>query len=159
MGRDLSPEAREKLSLIAKERHAKGGFGDPKETGKLGGRPKMGSRRRQRITQRVVEAAEEEKNAQAIINVFKDSIHPSQPMHVRLKGAEAWAKIAADNHKVELVQEAQGEAVKSRDELVAILKEKLSGGPVANIIAKQIEQETGIVDATVVEDEDADQAA
>lgn len=159
MARDLSPEARERLSQLAKKRHAEGRFGDPHENGKLGGRPALGSKKKQRITKAVAEAAEEEKNKSAIIQVFKDAIHPNQPMTVRLKGAQAWAEIARDHAKMELSVEAHKEASKSRDELLEILAGKLTQGPAAQIIRNQIEQETGVVDAEVVEEEDGHQAA
>lgn len=160
--RELSPEAREKLSRLAKERHAQGKLGMPHQ-GKLGGKAKHRKvQRKARITKRVAEAAMEEKNALAIIEVFKDAIHPSQPMHIRLKGAQAWADIATQDAKFELSQEAQTQAHRSREELISILQDKLSSGPTARLITKQIEAETGIVDAEVVEevsdgDDDAEQ--
>jgi hypothetical protein len=150
--RDLSPEAREKLARLAKERHAEGRFGG-KEFGKMGGRPRGGSKKKQRITKAVAEAAEEDKNKNAIIQVFKDAIHPNQPMSIRLKGAEAWAAIAKDHAKMELAEEAHAEIAHSREELIALLAGKLSDGPVAAIVRGQIEQETGIIDAEVIEEE------
>ena len=155
MPRELSPEARERLSELAKERHAEGRFGGRKY-GKMGGRPRGGSKKKQRITKAVAEAAEEEKNKNAIIQVFKDAIHPNQPMTVRLKGAQAWAEIAAQHQKMELSEEAHITAQHSREELIDILKGKLTSGPAAAIIRNQleIEAETGIADAEVVEDED-----
>jgi hypothetical protein len=157
----ISPEAREKLSRLAKERHASGKFGDPRVTGAMGGRPQGGSKKKQRITKRVAEAAEEEKNANAIINVFKDAIHPNQPISVRLKAAETWARLAGEQYKQEAAEVAQTADVKTREELIEILRGKLSAGPVASILQKQIESETGIVDAEVVHEEveRGDQAA
>jgi hypothetical protein len=164
--RELSPEAREKLSRLAKERHARGEFkndrlkGNPelaKQVGRLGGRGN--TRKKTRITKRVAEAAMEEKNALAIIEVFKDAIHPSQPIHIRIKGATAWADIAMQSAKFDLSEEAQQQQQLSRDELIKLLSEKLSNGPAANLIAGQIEEQTGIVDAEVVEEMDADEAA
>ena len=151
--RELSPEAREKLSKLAKERHARGEFGG-REIGKLGGKAKHKAvTKKKRITKRVAEAAMEESNGRAIIEVFKDAIHPSQPMHVRLKGATAWADIAMQSAKFDLTEEAQQQQQLSRDELIKVLSEKLSNGPAAQLIAGRIEAETGITDAEVVEEE------
>jgi hypothetical protein len=104
MGRELSPEGKEKLSQLAKQRHAKGEFGGAKY-GRLGGRPRGGSKKKQRITKAVAEAAEEEKNKNAIIEVFKDGIHPNQPISVRFKAATAWANIAFQQGKMEVAEQ------------------------------------------------------
>ena len=151
MPHELTPEGRERLSQLAKKRHAEGKFGDPKVNGRKGGRPKGGTRKKQRISKRVAEAAADDRNAQAIIQVFKDAIHPNQPMQVRLKGAQAWADIAAQHQKMELSEAAQESAQHSRDDLIKLLAVKLTTGPTANIIRTQIESESGIVDAEVVD--------
>lgn len=164
--RELSPEAREKLSQLAKQRHAEGDgkFAElsknparARQVGRMGGRGN--TRKKTRITKRVAEAAMEEKNALAIIEVFKDAIHPSQPIHVRIKGATAWADIAMQSAKFDLSEEAQQQQQLSREELIKVLTERFQEGPTAQLIAKQLEAEN-IVDATVVEEvEDADEAA
>lgn len=160
MGRELSQEGKEKLSRIAKERHAKGEFGGP-QYGRLGGRPRGGTKKKQRITKAVAEAAEEEKNKNAIIEVFKDGIHPNQPISVRLKAAEAWANIAFQQGKMEVAEQANEQAQHSREELIAILQAKLTSGPTREILQKQIEREASevIIDGTVVEVTDGDQPA
>lgn len=157
--RELSPEAREKLSRLAKERHARGDFDKQKmtpergrEVGRLGGRGN--TKKRTRITKRVAEAAMEEKNALAIIEVFKDAIHPSQPISVRIKGATAWADIAMQSAKFDLAEEKEQAQQLSREELIKFLTEKFSAGPAAALIAGQLEAQTGIVDAEVVEEVD-----
>lgn len=161
--RELSPEARDKLSRLAKARHANGDFDREKhrEYGRMGGRPKGGSKKKQRISKVVAEAAMDEKNARAIVEVFKDAIHPSQPIHVRLKGASAWADVAMQSAKFDLSEEQAQVQQHSRQELIDLLAGKLTSGPAAALIRQQIEAETGIVDAEVVEDEaeDADEAA
>lgn len=155
MPRELSPEAKQKLSMIAARRHRDGelkppGHENSRKGGLTAGRGR--SKRSQRITARVAEAAEDERNAQAIIEVFRDAIHPNQPMSIRIKGAETWARIAAEHHKTEVAEIAQQGAQKSRDELIAILSEKLSSGPTANLIRGQIPSETDIIEAEVIED-------
>lgn len=149
--RELTPEARERLSTLAKQRHAEGKFGGS-QYGKLGGRPR-GSKK-DRIAKRVAEAASEEANAKAIIEVFKDAIHPNQPMSTRLKGAEAWARIAGEHTKQEMQEQGQEHQQRSREELLELVRQKLTSGPAAQIIRAQIEQEAGIVDAEVVEEEE-----
>lgn len=145
---NISPEAREKLSKAAKERHARGEFGGAK-FGAMGGRA---PRKKQRIARKVAEAAEEQEQAEEIINVFRDAIHPNQPIGIRLKGAQAWVDIAIAQGKFQLQEEAQEGQAKSRDELVALMVEKLSSGPAATLLRKQLEEQN-IVDAEVVEDE------
>jgi uncharacterized protein YoaH (UPF0181 family) len=66
--------------------------------------------------------------------------------------AEAWARIAQEHARFELQEDTTDNTQRSREELLAILSEKLTSGPAAAIIAKQIEQHN-IQDATVVEDE------
>jgi hypothetical protein len=149
---ELTPEGRERLSRLAKQRHASGRFGDPVVNGRKGGRPKGGSRKKARISKRVAEAAAEDRNSLAIIQVFKDAIHPNQPMTVRLKGAQAWADIAAQHQKMELSEQAQEQAQHSRQDLLSLLSEKLTTGPTATILRGQIESETGITEADVVEE-------
>lgn len=160
MGRELSQEGKEKLSQLAKERHKRGEFGGPKY-GRLGGRPRTGSKKKQRITKAVAEAAEEEKNKNAIIEVFKDGIHPNQPISVRLKAATAWAEIAASHHKTEIAETAHQQAQHSREELIAILQQKLTAGPAREIIQRQLQEETGevVIDAEAVEVDDGDSAS
>lgn len=135
-----------------KERHAKGLVGTHEQARKGGLAKAKKTQRRERITKRVAEAAAEEKNAQDIINVFKDAIHPNQPIHVRLKGAEAWAKIAGEQNKIELQEEAASAQQHSREELLELLSTKLTAGPTANLLRKQLEAET-VVDAEVIDDE------
>jgi hypothetical protein len=157
MPRELSPEARERLSRLAKQRHAEGKFGGAK-FGKLGGRPRGTSR--ERIAKRVAEAAMEESNARQIVDVFKDAIHPSQPISVRLKGAQAWAEIANQHAKQELREDKEEHQQRTREELLALVAEKLTSGPAAQVLARQIERETEpvIVDAQVIEEDDGDHA-
>ena len=154
MPHELTPEGRERLSRLAKQRHATGAFGDPVANGRKGGRPRGGSKKKHRISKRVAEAAAEDRNALAIIQVFKDAIHPNQPMTVRLKGAQAWADIAAQHQKMELSEAAQEQAMHSRDDLISLLADKLTKGPTAAVIRGRIESEAGIIEARVIEDPD-----
>jgi hypothetical protein len=149
----LSPEARDKLSRLAKERHAEGRFGGS-EFGKLGGRP-----RKDRAAKRVAEAAQEDENARKIIKVFQQAvaeINPvtgnANPMSIRLKAAEAWLSAEREEAKVSLQEQAEDSKQHSREELLAMMAEKLTSGPTSNILRRQIETETGVVDATVVEE-------
>lgn len=148
----MSPEAREKLSRLAKQRHAEGGFNITPELYEKRRRTFRERNRRERIAKRVAEEAAIEANARAIIEVFKDAISPAQPMRIRLKGAETWAKLAMEHARFELQEEVQDATQHSREELIQILSSKLTRGPAAQIIANQLEREN-VPEAEVVEDE------
>lgn len=143
--RNLSPETRQKLSESAKKRHEEGKFGGAK-FGKLGGRP-----RKDRASTKVAEEAAKE--SKRIIEVFKDAIDESQPIHVRLKGAQAWLEMEQQEGKLALQEEHADLQQLSREELIAAVREKLTSGPAAAIIQAQIESEAGIIEGQIVEDD------
>lgn len=145
--REISPAARQRLSELARQRHAAGTFGGAK-FGRLGGRP-----RKKRVAETVSEAAQDPAMARQIIQVFKDSIDPNQPMSIRLKGAMALHEIDQSEARLALREEESAAKQHSRDELIAILSQKLTSGTTAAILRRQIEQET-IVDAEVVDVDD-----
>lgn len=130
--KNLSPEAKDKLSRLAKERHARGEFGGS-EFGKLGGRP-----RKDRTSAAVAEAAKEEENRRQIIEVFKDAVHPNQQVSTRLRAVQLWMQIEQEEGKL-LIQEEEADSKQhSREELLEILQEKLTSGPAAEILRKQL---------------------
>lgn len=146
----MSAETRQKLSDLAKKRYEEGGSialaHNPESRAKA-----VETRRRRKkksASDWVAEAAE--KNAQDIVRVFKDAIDSSQPMGTRLKAAQAWLDVEQSNRKLEIQQEAAEAQQHSRDELIAILAEKLTAGPSSDLLRKQLEQEAGIVDGEVV---------
>lgn len=143
--KQMSPEAREKLSRLAKERHARGEFGG-REFGKLGGRP-----RKDRAAKRVAEIAQDEANVKKIIEVFKDAIHPSQPMTIRLKAAEAWLGVEERESKLTLQEVSEEQKQLTREELLEKLSTRLMSGATSQIIRTQLEQEN-IPDAEVIEE-------
>lgn len=148
--KNFSPEARQKLSDLAKQRHAEGKLGGAKY-GSMGGRA---PKKKDRISKRVAEAAEEARQADQIIEVFKDAIDPSQPISVRLKGAQAWVDIAVQHGKFELQEEAHEAAQHSREELLEMLSKKLTSGPTGSILRKQIEEHNVIEGEAVEVDSD-----
>lgn len=141
----MSPEAREKLSQLAKERHAKGEFGGAK-FGRLGGRPK-----KERAAARVAAAAQSDDMAEQLIQVFKDAVQPDQKMHIRIKAAEALLGIEREEAKVAMAEEEHESKQHSREELLEMLSGKLTEGPIAAMLRKQIEP--GIPDADVIDGE------
>lgn len=144
--RELSPEARQKLSEAAKKRVAEGKMGGAK-FGKLGGRP-----RKPRASQKVAEAAQKE--AEDILDVFRDGISPDKPMGTRLKAAELWLSVEEKESKLALQEEKLDADNLSRDEIIKALAEGLSQGAVAAMIASQLHKsDEPIVDADVVEDD------
>jgi hypothetical protein len=145
----ISEEGREKLAELARQRHAEGKFGGA-HFGRMGGRP-----RKDRAAKRIAEAAQEEQNAKALIAVFKDGVDERQPIGTRLQAAKLWTEIEREEARVSL-QEERSDQDLGREELIASLTERLSKGPAARVIQERlIEQESGIVEATVVEEEDA----
>lgn len=140
--RNLSPETRQRLSEAAKKRVAEGKMGGAK-FGKLGGRPK-----KDRAASKVAEEAQ--KQAEHIIQVFRDAVHPNQPITVRLKAAQAWVEIEREEGKLALQETTADHEALSREELIQAVREKLTTGPAAAVIAGQIEREN-IVDGEVVE--------
>lgn len=139
-------EGRQRLSELAKARHAAGGFQKSSD-----GSPRAPKRKpsKQRVATMVAEAAREQKNATAIIDVFKDAIQPTQPAHIRIKAAEAWLKVESDDAK-QILREADVESqVRDRAELLDILSEKLTTGHAALLLRKQLEQQAGITDVVI----------
>lgn len=163
----LSPEQRQRFSDSMKQKHAEGKM---KRTGPMPVKPKGAvsapARVRQRASRRVAEAAQADENARRIIEVFRDAIHPNQPMGIRLKGAELWLGVEREEAKVALAEADSSATKRSREELIQILSEKLTAGPAGEILQKQLEEahstpspfpEKDFVEADVVEDEDDDE--
>ena len=149
--KNLSPEVRQAASERAKKLHAEGRLGGSK-FGRMGGRP-----RKKRTSESVAEAAEKQANREDIVRVFEDAVQDNQPIGVRLKGAEAWLAIEREERKLALVEDEHDHKVHSRDELIALLADKLTAGPAAEVLRAQLEgdqygQPPEIVDAELVDD-------
>lgn len=145
----ISDEGKEKLAELARQRHAEGKFGGA-HFGRMGGRP-----RKERAAKRIAEAAQEDQNARALIQVFKDGVDERQPIGTRLQAAKLWTEIEREEARVSLQEERTDQDL-TREQLIASLTQRLSQGPAAQIIQERmIEQESGITDAEVVEEEDA----
>lgn len=128
--RHVSQEGRQRLSEIATERHKRGDF-DPKRNGK----PKKARKpSKARIAQRVAAAAAEKKNAQNIIDVFKDGIASKQPMQIRLKAAEAWLRVDDNDAKLDLKRAVAASESMDRDQALDYLAKALSGGHAAELV-------------------------
>lgn len=160
--KSMSAETRQKLSDLAKKRYEEGGglalAHTPEARAKAAVTSRVNRAKKKTASDWVAEAAE--KNAQHIVRVFQDAIDSAQPMGTRLKAAQAWLEVEQSNRKLEIQQEAAEAQQHSRDELIAILAEKLTAGPSADLLRKQLEAEAGIVDGEVVaEDVIADVAS
>jgi hypothetical protein len=156
--RQVSPEGRQRLSELATRRHQQGGFqksgdGNPK-------RPKTSSKKaaKRRVSARVAEAAREKKNAEAIIDVFKDGIHPNQPTSIRLKAAEAWIKVEQEDAKLRLKEEAEEGQRHDRAELLELLSNRLTSGHSALLLRKQLAERAGL-DPDIIEGHISDEEA
>jgi predicted DNA-binding protein len=146
--RQISPETRQRLSELAKERHKNGGF--KKGTGK--GKQRKPSKRR--VAQMVAEAAMERRIADQIINVFKDGIHPSQPINIRLKAAEAWIGIEREEGKLSLKEEVSEDERMDREQALQFLAQRLTESHSATLLRRQIESQIEVIpDAEIVEGE------
>jgi hypothetical protein len=145
--KNLSPEVRQAASDRAKKLHAEGKLGGAK-FGRMGGRP-----RKKRASETVAEAAVKQANREDIVRVFEDAVADSQPIGVRLKGAEAWLAIEREERKLSLQEDEFDAKQHSRDELVAILADKLTSGPAAEVLrAKLAVSEAELHEAETIED-------
>ena len=147
---NLTPEQRQKLSEMAKQRFQNGDGLALAHTPEARAKAAATRKRNKKKTASdwVAEAAE--KNAQDIVPVFKSAIDSGQPMGTRLKAAQAWLEVEQDNRKLEIQQEVAEAEQHSRDELIAILADKLTAGPAAALLRKQLGEHAEIVDGEVV---------
>lgn len=149
---NMSEEGRQKLSELAKQRHAEGKLGG-KEFGRLGGR---GNTREKRLAAAdLAEAIRTPEMVEAMKKTLIDSQDPDRPFKQRLDGMKLAMEIERENAKFELSKErAEGEKL-DRATLIKLLAGKLSNGPVAPMIRAQLETES-IADADVIEGEVVD---
>jgi len=148
--RQMTPEGKAKLSELAKKRHAESdgkGFGRGQQ--KPGTKPRRGPSKA-RVAQLVAEAAREKENAERIIDVFKDGIASTQQMHIRLKAAEAWIKVEQDDAKLSLKENDADHVQRSREELLELLTGKLSEGPAAALLRRQLAEQS---ESTQIDDD------
>jgi len=151
----MSPEAREKLSKLAKQRIADGKMGGSK-FGKLGGRGN--TREKRRAATDLAEAVRDPELVKLMKQTLKDSQDAERPMKQRLDGLKLAVEIEREDAKLALAEEKADAEQLSREELIAALRENLTRGPAATMIRNQLEPET-IVDAVVVEDDGDESAA
>lgn len=145
--RPMSQESRERLSQIATERHRNGDFKkDPDAPPPPRRKPS-----KQRIAERVAEAARDEKTAQDIIDVFKDGIAANQPINIRIKAAEAWIKVEQDDAKLQLREVDAAGQRRDRGELLNILAGRLTSSHSASLLRQQLEERAGITDDDVID--------
>lgn len=139
--RRLSAEQRGNLSEVAKERHRQSdghGFGRGQQ--KPGTQKPLKKSSEARAAALVAEAARDQKNAQAIIEVFKDGVANSQPMHIRLKAAQAWIDVEQKDAALRLKENESDQLQRGREELLELLAGKFTGGPTAALLRKQLAQ-------------------
>lgn len=119
--------------------------------GKLGG-----GRKRQHRSAAVAVAEMAAEQADAVRKVFLDGIDDSQPIGVRLQAAKELLKVESDQLDREAREAAQEFERMNKDQLVGSIKEMLGAIAGAGRIAsevRQLEEEAGIVDADVVEED------
>lgn len=150
--RRLSPEERGNLAEVARKRHQESeGRGFGRGTQKPGTQKRSKKASEARAAALVAEAARERENAQAIIDVFKDGIHSSQPQHLRLKAAMAWIEIEQKDAALRLKEEESDQLQRGREELLQLLAGKFTDGPTAALLRKQLMQNNDILEGREVE--------
>ncbi len=148
----ISPEARERLSRLAKERHARGELGGP-ENGRKGGLAK--AERQRRASTAVAEAARRPETSRKIIKVFEDAVADTQPIAIRMKAASEWVKIDQSEGKLEIAEQEADSRERSREELLEVLSEKLTSGAASALLRQALgagDDDEDVVDAEVVDD-------
>jgi hypothetical protein len=110
------------------------------------------------VAEMVAQAAREKKAVDDIIDVFKDGIQPTQPMHIRLKAAEAWIKVESDDAKLRLQEEEHSSIQRDRQELLELLAGKFTNGTTGLLLRRQLTEriESEIDDADVIDGEAED---
>lgn len=149
----VSDEGRQRLSELAKQRHQQGGF-QKSGDGLKPAKPKPAKPRKtkkRRVAARVAEVAREKKTAQSIIDVFRDCVHPSQPANIRLKAATEWIKVEQEDAKLQLKEADSENQQRDREELLGLLSTRLTTGPAAILLRRQIESQAGITDGEVID--------
>jgi len=145
----MSPEGRERLSKLAKQRHAEGKLGGAK-FGKLGGRGN--TREKRRAAADLAEAIRDPELVALMKKTLKDSQSDERPMKQRLDGLKLAMEIEREDAKLVLAEERAEAEQLDRTALIEALRERLTTGPAAMMIRNQLEA-ADIVDAEVVEDD------
>lgn len=157
--RTMSLEGRERMSKVAQQRHQQGdGHGFGRGLTKPGTPPKRKHRRKTRVAEQVAQAAREKRSADAIIDVFRDGVSDNQPMHIRLKAAEAWLKVESDDAKLRLQEEETNSIQRDRQELLELLAGKFTSGTTGLLLRRQLAEraDSEILDVIEVEAEDVE---
>jgi hypothetical protein len=113
------------------------------------GRP-SGSPRKRRAAQAVAEAAKARE--QQLTNVFIEATDEGQPMRIRLEGAKEWLRIEREEDKLQLAEDAYADA--TREDLAQMLIDKLSDGPLAEVLRNALGVEAPSIEGTATEIED-----
>ena len=103
----------------ARELVAAGKFGGAKY-GRMGGRP-----RTPRASE--IAAREAQEHAEEIVAAFRDALHPSQPIQVRLKAAVEWLKIE---------QQGVAQEMGVRDDFSVATEEELANFILAYLVGR-----------------------
>jgi hypothetical protein len=123
-------------SQRARELVAAGKLGGAKY-GRMGGRP-----RTPRASE--IAAREAQEHAEEIVAAFRDALHPSQPIMVRIRAAVAWLNLER-KEDARVNASMSSFALASREELVALIMGYVNSAPREDPIASpgQITEESG----------------
>ena len=129
-------------SQRARELVAAGKFGGAKY-GRMGGRP-----RTPRASE--IAAREAHEHAEEIVAAFRDALHPSQPIQVRLKAAVEWLKIEQQGVAQE-IGVRDDFSVATEEELVNFILSYLTSARLVTSVETQLRERSSSPAAGVIE--------
>ena len=129
-------------SQRARELVAAGKFGGAKY-GRMGGRP-----RTPRVSE--IAAREAQEHAEEIVQAFRDALHPSQPIQVRLKAAVEWLKIEQQG-VVQEIGVRDDFSVATEEELVNFILGYLTSARLVTSVETKLRERSSSPTAGVIE--------
>jgi hypothetical protein len=135
----LSPAERQARSDRAKRMHAEGKLGSKAVQRRAAQR--AAELRTVRANERASRIAQEifERHRDAVERALVDGLKNGSPA-TRVRAAETLVKLALRGESIDTSAAKVQHEARSRDELIALLTEKLSTGPTGHIIRQQIER-------------------
>jgi hypothetical protein len=131
-------------SQRARDLVAAGKFGGAKY-GRMGGRP-----RTPRASE--IAAREAQEHAEEIVAAFRDALHPSQPIQVRLKAAVEWLKIEQQGVAQE-ISAKDDFAVATEEELVNFIVSYLTSNQLVTSVEMKLRDQSSLPAVGAIESE------
>jgi hypothetical protein len=127
-------------SQRARELVAAGKFGGAKY-GRMGGRP-----RTPRASE--IAAREAQEHAEEIVAAFRDALHPSQPIQVRLRAAVEWLKIERQG-VAEKIGASEDLSLATEEELVNFILAYLTSASLVTSVETQLRERSSSTSGVV----------